>query len=508
MKVNRVLILGGGSAGFLVGLTLRARNPQLPVTVLRSKDIGVIGVGEGTTALVLQHLHGNLKIGLREFFRDAEPVPKLGLRSINWGPRQFYDYNFAHHYGIRYHAVPRETGFYAEEDLSDSSLFTALMSRNRCCLRGADGQPQVSPFWAYHLENKQFVALLERYARQAGVAILDDTVVHVIRNEAGIESLRLESGNAATADLFVDCSGFASMLLGGTLEEPFVSYARSLFCDRAVVGGWDRSAGEPIQPYTVAEGMNAGWCWRIDHEARINRGYVYSSAFVSDAEAEAEFRRKNPKVQATRLVMFRSGRYQRAWVKNVVAVGNAVGFVEPLEATAIGAICGMSQNLAEMLGVCGGEIEPSMVALFNRFTARQWDQIRDFLAVHYRFATRPDTPFWQECRKSVDVAGAQEVVDFYRENGPTSIWRNILTDVNDSFGAEGYLSILVGQKVPCKPYLPSSAEKAAWTQIKRGLAARAQQHGMTVPETIKALRATVDAPAGASTARPAAPAQN
>ena len=140
-----------------------------------------------------------------------------------------------------------------------------------------------------------FVEFLETYAAGLGVGITDDTVLEVRQDDHGLTGLALKSGGTATADLYVDSSGFGSVLLGQALLEPFVSYKPTLFCDRAVVGGWDRT-GEPIKPYTTGEGMNAGWCWRIDHEHRINRGYVYSSDFLSDDEAEREFRQKNPKV--------------------------------------------------------------------------------------------------------------------------------------------------------------------------------------------------------------------
>ena len=139
-------------------------------------------------------------------------------------------------------------------------------------------------------------------------------------------------------DLYIDSSGFASVLLGKALAEPFISFQSSLFDDRAVVGWWPRGE-EPIQPYTTAESMSAGRNWRIDHETRIDRGYVYCSAYISDTDAEAEFRTKNPKVSDTRIVKFKTGRYVRGWVKNVVAIGNASGFVEPLESTALGALC-------------------------------------------------------------------------------------------------------------------------------------------------------------------------
>src|SRR5205085_6173192 len=133
-------------------------------------------------------------------------------------------------------------------------------------------------------------------------------------------------GAVASADLYIDCSGFRSLLLGQTLKEPFVSYKSTLFCSRAVISEWNRT-DEPIQPYTTCETMECGWCWRIDHENFISRGYVYSPEFISDSDAEAEFRRKNPRVESTRIVKFVSGRYERCWVKNVIAMGNSAGFV-------------------------------------------------------------------------------------------------------------------------------------------------------------------------------------
>ena len=494
--INRILVLGAGSAGFLTALTLKVRLPSLDIVVLRSSDIGIIGVGEGTTALVPPHLHRYLKIDRGEFFRDADPVPKLGIRYLNWGPRPFFDYTFGPQYETRFTLLPRETGYYCADDLADAGLYSAMMSRDHACQRGPRGELALPPHMGYHLENRRFVELLERYARRSGITIIDDTVAEVPVADGGVTELRLASGLRAGADLYIDCSGFRSMLLGETLEEPFVSFKSSLFCDRAVVGGWDRGPDEPIHPYTTAEGMDSGWCWRIDHEQRINRGYVYSGDFISDGDAEVEFRRNNPKVGATRIVKFRSGRYRNLWVKNVVAIGNASGFVEPLEATALGAICGMAQNLTEILFASGCDPQPSTISLFNRASIRQWDQIRQFLAVHYRFNnTRPQTPFWQACREDVDLSGAEPIAEFYHENGPSAVWRNILTESGDSFGPEGYLSILVGMRVPWRrAYVPSEAEQRAWAEVKKAIATQAKQ-GMDVPEMLRGMRGSAAGPA-------------
>jgi tryptophan 7-halogenase len=220
--------------------------------------------------------------------------------------------------------------------------------------------------------------------------------------------------------------------------------------------------------------MDAGWAWRIDHEGRINRGYVYSSSFITDEQAEREFRAKNPKVGPTRTVRFITGAYARPWVGNVVAIGNAAGFVEPLEATSLGAICIASQNLAEMLAEAHAThcaVPPTLVRLYNQRVSNDWSSVRDFLAVHYRFNTRLDTPFWRECRQSVDLGAAQAVVECFREDGPTTIWRDVIANRHDQFGPEGYLSMLVGQSVPyqCK-YTPPPREMDAWRAIRRAVA--------------------------------------
>src|SRR6478672_10442271 len=185
------------------------------------------------------------------------------------------------------------------------------------------------------------------------------------RGPQGIAAIVLEDGQRLTADLYIDASGFRSQLLGQTLEEPFISYSASLFNDRAIVGSWERGPDEPILPYTTAETMDAGWCWGIEHEHEINRGYVYSSNAISDDHARAEFQRKNPKVKIRdRIVKFRTGRYQRAWVDNVMAIGNSCGFVEPLESSALMVVCWQCQTFVELLSYVGDT--PSIRTLFNK----------------------------------------------------------------------------------------------------------------------------------------------
>jgi tryptophan halogenase len=277
-------------------------------------------------------------------------------------------------------------------------------------------------------------------------------------------------------------------LLGRALEEPFLSYDRSLFCDRAVVGGWERTT-EPILPYTTAETMDAGWAWQIEHEHHINRGYVYSSQALSDDEAAAEFLRKNPKAPtAPRTVKFRSGRYRRQWVDNVVAIGNAGGFVEPLEATSLMVVCAECQTLVDLLQHCALKPTDSMRRLFNRQMDYTWDDIRDFLALHYYVNTRLDTPFWRHCRADTDVSSLADLLEFYRENGPTGFARYTLPKPENNFGIEGYLVMLVANRVPyLAKHQASPAEQQAWHAHRAQFIAQAVS-GLGVKEALTYVR--------------------
>jgi tryptophan halogenase len=486
--IKRVVVLGGGSAGFLAAITLKYRLPNLTVTVIRSPGIGIIGVGEATTAALPIHLHGYLKLDVGEFYRLAEPTWKLGIRFL-WGKRPYFDYAFRNQLDTQFQILRKGTGYYCDEGPFDYvGIGSGLMTHNAVWLRQPNGVPVITGDFAYHIENVKFVSYLEAVAVRLGVAIEDDTVAEVLQNDVGVAGLRLASGATATADLFVDSSGFASILLGKALGEPFISYRSSLFCDRAVVGSWMRGE-EPIKPYTTAETMNAGWCWQIDHEAHINRGYVYAGDFISDAAAEVEFREKNPKVGATRIVKYRSGRFERAWVKNVVAIGNASGFVEPLESTGLGfAICGQSKALAQTLIDCDQQVRPTLVKQYNRNNAGNWDTIRGFLAIHYKFNTRLNTPFWQTCRADTDLACAADMVEYYQENGPSVAWKSMLIEPGNQFPMEAYLSLLLGQQVPyLKTYTPDEQEWAAWRSVRRYIQDKTAR-GFRTPEALKMIR--------------------
>src|SRR5579859_5450818 len=191
--VNKVIVLGGGSAGFMAAMALKTKLPALQVEVIRSKDIGIIGVGEGSTVGFSRFLHQYLRIGMKQFFEVAQPVWKLGLRFI-WGPRRDFFYSFdpgLHSYSS---GLPKVNGYYCREEIDYSERLSALMRHDRAFERKPDGTPAFHSANSYHFENEKFVRYLEGYATGLGVTIRDDTVVEVKQSENGIAALVLASG--------------------------------------------------------------------------------------------------------------------------------------------------------------------------------------------------------------------------------------------------------------------------------------------------------------------------
>ena len=485
--INSIAVLGGGSAGFIAAITLKKRIPDLEVSLVHSPDIGIIGVGEGTTINFNAHFFGYLGFHPRHFFKEAEPTWKMGLR-FDWGSRGTFHYPFTAELDFVYDDLERPLGYYYDDETSWTGVASACMARGRAFVPDAKGKPDVRMPHGYHIENIKLVGWLTGTAEKLGVKLIEGEVEGVERKGQGLSALALADGRKIAADLFVDASGFRSELISKQIGEPWSEYRESLFCDRAVIGGWPRT-DEPIKPYTTCENMDAGWCWQIEHENWINRGYVYGSAFISDEDALAEFTSKNPKIaNEPRVVRFRSGRVRRHWVDNVFAIGNASGFVEPLEATALQIICLQSLRLTETLRATDRSPGEAARNLCNRILAEYWDETRDFLAIHYAFNRRLDTPFWKACREDTDLKGARPLVDFYRENGPSLMPGGQLTGVNNSFGMEGYLQLLLGQDAPYqRRFEPSDKERQAAKRILAVAEKKASQ-ALTIRESLDAVR--------------------
>lgn len=488
--IRQVLILGGGSAGLIAAISLRKMLPALAVRLVRSSEIGVIGVGEGTTNSMPGFLFDFLKLSRGRFYAQAEPTWKLGIRFL-WGPRDYFDYPFAFQLSGKWSHYARPSGYYAEEDFHGIGLGSALMEAGKAFPRNSSGGggPDMRVPFGFHIENAKFVETLESIAEELGVTFVEGKVSDTERGPKGIEALRLEDGQRLVADLFVDCSGFRSELLGRALGEEYVDYGRSLFCDRAVIGGWKRTT-EPVLPYTVAETMDAGWAWQIEHEHHINRGYVYSSQAISDDAACEEFLRKNPKAPPSpRVVKFRSGRYRRVWVENVVAIGNSAGFVEPLEATALMTVTRQCRNLLLLLEDADLRPTETIRNLYNQLSNETFDDTRDFLALHYKCNTRSDTEFWRHCRSDTEMGALGPLLDFFHENGPSSLASLVLPSQDRNvFGLEGYLAILVGNRAPYQAkYGLTDGERVIWNEMRRTFRHEAEQ-GLSVSESLGVIR--------------------
>ena len=471
-------VAGGGSAGFLSALTLKAGFPDAAVTLIRSPRHPVIGVGESTTRAIPVFLHETLGIDREAFYRAVRPIWKLGNR-LEWGDPAISHFNYPFdqalttaHPGLR-----KAPLYYCADDVSDISLSSSLMDQNRSPCSLDQGHLTIRPEIAYHIDNRRFLGFLEEIAVQRGIEIREREITGIPRNGRDtIEALVFDDGSRLEADLYIDCTGFASRLLGETLGEPVDSYADTLFCDSAIVGSRPRGTPEddPIHCYTTSTTMTHGWCWRIDFLDRITRGYVFASAFCTPDEAREELISNDPRLQDDlRLITFPSERRRRFWGGNVAAIGNASGFVEPLEATALQMISEQLRFLTKALLDAGADPPEMMRELENRRFRRRWDDIRDFLAVHYRFNRRIDSPFWRHCRGEAGLGNAEEFVEYYQKCGPSTL-SQLLAPEPGIFELDGYLTMLLGQRVPTeRPAVLDSRDLADWKTHCAGIRNRA-----------------------------------
>lgn len=486
--VRKIVVLGGGSAGFLAAVAIAKKLTDVELTVIRSTKMGVIGVGEGTIPSVVQFLHRFLGIDVKAFNRGAQPSIKLGIKYI-WGKRPFFNYTFSAQLTQNHPLLPIPKGYFCQDDFEYADLNSALMRYGKVALRRRDGAPHFNPNFAYHMENEKFVSYFETLGDELGIHKIDAIVDEVKVGPDGVESLKLDDGRIVEGDLFIDASGFRAELIDKALKEPYVDFGNALFCDRAVVGGWERSDEDPYNPYTTAETMDAGWAWQIEHDDLVNRGYVFCSRYLSEDEAVAEFTRKNPKVKMPRVISFNAGVRKRTWVKNVVSIGNSAGFVEPIEATAIGMICDSVSRLIRGLSASNMRLLDIQRDIYNRIVFKNWEIIRDFIALHYKFNNRLDTPFWKMCQNEVPLGEAQEIADYFKEVGPDFSFINVELK-RDFFTAEGYIAMLVGQQVEYKRTLNIDANmRSTWKQFKQRLAS-VVDNALTMDEYLDSLRNT------------------
>jgi tryptophan halogenase len=458
--IRSVLVVGEGSAGLLAALALKTRFPELDVRILASSRKPIIGVGESTTGAIPFFLHTNLEIEPGRFHRAVSPTWKVGLRFERWGSDATNSFNFAFDRQIlgRDPRLSERLGVYYGSLGRDLALSSALIRRNKSPVvrDRLTGEHRFHPY-GYHIENQRFTAFLGTVAKERGIRFHDGELRGILTDQSGaIGSVQIETGESFTADLFVDCTGFSSLFLKH-LGVKFISYSNALACDRAIVGEWARD--EPIRPCTTCTTMECGWMWRIEHVEKINQAYVFSSSHISEDEARAEYLRETKgSPSQVRTIRFPSGRYETCWLKNVVAVGNASGFVEPLESTGLHMIASQVRWLVRDLGQSMLCPDAGRIAAYNTQAAQRWDDVRDFIAIHYKFNRTSGSEFWRWCNSSMPLGSLQGFVDTYEETGPALA--SVIPDPAEQgfavlpqwsiFGFAGYLTLLLGMRVPSR----------------------------------------------------------
>jgi tryptophan halogenase len=473
--VGSVGILGGGTAGYLTALALRRKVPDLAVTLIESPDVPIVGVGEATTPLMPQFLHADLGLDVQRFFREVRPTFKLGIRFL-WGLPETGDFHYP--FGPVRFLEPVAYG----GDLKEVSLQSLLMAAGALPLYRENGgwACRLGTAAAYHLDNQRFAAYLKARAGEAGVETIAATVAEAERTADGgeIRALRTADGRRLAFALYVDCSGFRSLLLERTLGSPWIGFAGSLWTDGAVVA--PAPHGGAVRPYTTAETLSCGWCWSTPQADCDHRGYVFASAFQTPEEAEAEMRRAHPGLGEARLVRFRAGRHADFWKGNAVALGNAYGFVEPLESTALHLLIRQLGLLVRAFPL--RQDERGLPQELSRKVGGWWDYLSWFLALHYKFNRRLDSPFWRACRSDVDVSRHAELLAAFRERGPLTYdpaARDAFDYPDPLWGPEGIDAILLGQGVEGRrprPLLDRETWRARMSRA-RAVAARAERHG-------------------------------
>lgn len=404
-RKTRVVVLGGGTAGWMTAAAIARLLPGVAqVHLVESAEIGIVGVGEATLPQLRAFIE-TLGIDEAAFMAATHATFKLGIEFHDFGRiGDRYVHPFAthgaplagasfHHWWLRMHEAGRAG------PIGDYCLPIAMAGARRFTRPPASPEALHAGYgYAYQFDATRFAPFLRDFAERNGAQRSEGKVAAVERHANGdVAALLLDDGRRIDGELFIDCSGFRSLLLGDTMGAPWEDWSHWLPCDRAVAVPCASPEG-PIEPFTRAHAMAAGWRWRIPLQHRVGNGYVYSSAHLADdAAADALLGAIEGQALAEpRLLRFRAGRRARSWIGNVVGIGLASGFLEPLESTSIHLAQMAITNLIELFPL--GAIEARDRAEFNRLADLEYDRIRDFLILHYHATTRADSPFWDHVR--------------------------------------------------------------------------------------------------------------
>lgn len=424
--LGSIIIVGGGTAGWMTAAYLGRRLGPLgcSITLVESASTGTIGVGEATIPSLVRYLR-TLGLPQDEFLVRCSATYKLGIRFSDWiGDGQDYWHPFGlcggridnidlFHFWLRRRLAGDETSAYAHYSLQ------ALLCREAKAPRSVSGGSPVmdSGSYAFHLDASAFAAYLRERSVASGVEHLFDDVTNVVRDENGhISAIETVGGRSLAADLYIDCSGFAGVLIGKGLDEPWIDWSDTLLCDRAVTLPLPRD--EEMAPFTRSTALSAGWMWQIPLSHRTGAGYVYSSRHASPEQAADELmsrvKLKRPRAADMRHLKMRIGRRRRFWVGNCIAVGLAGGFVEPLESTGIHFIQAGMEFLMEFFP--DRRCDRALRDAYNREMAALYDEVRDFILLHYVLARREES-FWRDARAVPLPPSLEKAIALYDEAG-------------------------------------------------------------------------------------------
>ncbi|GAA0268464.1 tryptophan 7-halogenase [Alteraurantiacibacter aestuarii] len=416
------------------------------VDLIESEDIGIVGVGEAT----LPHIRGFVEsLGIDEaaFMKATHATYKLGIDFRDFGRiGESYIHPFGsfgeevagvgfHHYWLEL----QRQGLAGE--IGEYSLAVAAARANRFTPPAGDSSLASTYGYAYQFDATLFGPFMRDFGIGIGVTRHEGLVVDVERDGASgnVTALVLKDGRRIEGDLFIDCSGFRSLLLGGALEEEWEDWTHWLPCDRAAAMPCTH-ASDDIRPYTTATAMPAGWRWQIPLQHRMGNGYVFSSAHISEDEACEAIRHsaEGKPLADPRILRFRPGRRRRSWSHNVVGVGLASGFLEPLESTSI-YLAQMAITYLIELFPDGGAIDPRDRDEFNRLVDMEYDRVRDFLILHYNATTRDDSEFWNHVRTMTVPDSLADKLELWQRAGRIEKYADGL------FYDASWIAVYVGQ---------------------------------------------------------------
>ncbi|MCA0356013.1 MAG: tryptophan 7-halogenase [Proteobacteria bacterium] len=499
--IRKIVIVGGGTAGWMSAAGLAAVLKGLPISIalVESAEIGTVGVGEATVPHI-RHFNARLGLDEADFMRKTQATIKLGIQFCGWGrPGERYIHPFGA-YGHAIDGLPFHQHWLAARARGEDGPIEAYSLPIIASLAGKFAPPSTDPRslgstfnYAYQFDAALYAQYLRAYAEARGVTRTEGKIASVQqRPEDGfVTGVTLEDGRIVEGDLFVDCSGFRGLLIEGALQAGYEDWTRWLPCDRAVAAPC--ASIEPPTPYTRATADQAGWRWRIPLQHRVGNGHVYCSSYISDDDAaRALVEKLDGKLQQDpRFLRFTTGRRKKQWFKNVVAVGLSSGFLEPLESTSIHLIQVAITTLLELFphqGCAQADQDE-----YNRVMDLEFERIRDFLVLHYHANQRDDSPFWIERREGPIPDSLAYKMALFRERGA-------VVGYKDGFFLEpSWLAVYFGQNILPDGFDPlvAASDPVRTTRIMADLAAAVTRTVDAMPTHEAFLRSVVDSGAPA-----------